>query len=95
MKKNKIRPDETPVQLGKAELLESTKTVHEANGDITDHVHYRVPPRMDIYTSVPAFKGGWSSDKERKKKQKANDKYWKEKREHERKAKSKDYADYR
>lgn len=76
MRKNKIRADETPVQLGKAELLESTHTVHEPNGDITDHVTYRRPPGPEIMGTVPAVRGGWSSDKERKRKQKENDRYW-------------------
>lgn len=79
MKKNKIKPGEEPVQLGKAELLESTHTVHEANGDITDHVSYRRPPHMEIYGTVPALPGKmeWYGDKIRAAKQKANDAYWK------------------
>ena len=80
MKKNKIKPGEEPVQLGKAEFLESTRTVHEANGDITDHVTYRRPPRMEIYATVPKLpKGEWYGDKLRRKKQIENDRYWKRK----------------
>lgn len=77
MTKNKIKPGEEPVQLGNAELLESTHTVHEANGDITDHITYRRPPTMEIYTTVPKLaKGEWYGDKARRKKQRDNDRYW-------------------
>lgn len=86
MKKNKIRPDETPVQLGKSELLESTRHVQHPNGDTTDYVDYRVPPRMEIYGQVPALPSGmeWRGDKERRRREKEREKYWRQKRKEER-----------
>ena len=85
----KIRPDETPVQLGKAELLESTKIVHEANGDITEHINYRTPPRMGSYVSFSTIpdtgKFKWKVDKERARKRKETEQYWAKKKREEQK----------
>ena len=81
MKKKKIKSNEEVVQLGKAELVESIgPVIQEANGDTLEHVTYRTPPRMDIYTTVPKLpQGEWYGDKLRRQRQRANDAYWKKK----------------
>lgn len=77
-KSKKPRPDETPVQLGKAELLESTRHVVHPNGDTTDFIDYRRPPTWGVYAPIPALPAGmeWRGDKERRRKEKEREKYW-------------------